>query len=286
MQGAKQPAARGKGQRQADTDESERLGQSSPHGEAGDHDDVGRCKTGTTAPQGTCLRFTPSPTHRSQSSGAVSTRVAHRIALIAPYFCIVYAAISAALARLRLIRNNPMQLIDVGEHVRDARQARGWSQRQLAEASGVSRARIGRLENGQLGDIGYRLLQLILLPLALDLRITDYNGGHPTLEQLSEESEREMARHKWRGARKPGHARVRLRICGERASGASKGAGFHPFVRQIAHRQHKNTRRRTLIRMHGPRLRLTRRQRTGKPATSLGMRPVVRKRAGFAHRLP
>lgn len=98
--------------------------------------------------------------------------------------------------RLRLMRTNPMQLIDIGEHVRDTRKARGWSQRQLAEASGVSRARIGRLENGQLGDIGYRLLQLILLPLALDLRITDYNGGRPTLEQLSEESEREMARQK------------------------------------------------------------------------------------------
>lgn len=122
--------------------------------------------------------------------------MAHRVALIAPYFCIVYAAISAVLARLRLIRTNPMQLIDIGEHVRDARKARGWSQRQLAEASGVSRARIGRLENGRLGDIGYRLLQLILQPLALDLRITDYNGGRPTLEQLSEESEREMARHK------------------------------------------------------------------------------------------
>lgn len=84
-----------------------------------------------------------------------------------------------------------MHLTDIGEQVREARKARGWTQDQLAEASGVSRARITGLENGRLPEIGYKLLQRILLPLELDLRITDHNAGRPTLEQLQDENERE-----------------------------------------------------------------------------------------------
>lgn len=62
---------------------------------------------------------------------------------------------------------------------------------QLAEASGASRARIVGLENGRLPEIGHKLLQRILLPPALALRITDHNAGRPTLEQFQEENERE-----------------------------------------------------------------------------------------------
>lgn len=87
-----------------------------------------------------------------------------------------------------------MHLTDIGEQVREARKARGWTQDKLAEASGVSRAQIAGLEGGRLPEIGFKLLQRILLPLSLDLRITNLNLDRPTLEQLQEENERDMAR--------------------------------------------------------------------------------------------
>jgi transcriptional regulator with XRE-family HTH domain len=82
-----------------------------------------------------------------------------------------------------------MDLIELGERVKAARKTRGWSQTRLAQASGVSRARLEALENARLAEIGIKHLLRILNALDLDLRLTQFNRGRPTLEDLTAEAE-------------------------------------------------------------------------------------------------
>jgi transcriptional regulator with XRE-family HTH domain len=83
-----------------------------------------------------------------------------------------------------------MFLVDVGERVRTARKAKGLTQRELAERSGVSRARIDTLENGRPSDIGFGNVVRILNGVGLDLRITS-SPRRPTLDDLMRENEEE-----------------------------------------------------------------------------------------------
>jgi transcriptional regulator with XRE-family HTH domain len=83
-----------------------------------------------------------------------------------------------------------MLLVDVGERVRTARKAKGLAQRELAERSGVSRARIDALENGRPSDIGFNNVIRILNAVGLDLQITD-GPRRPTLDDLMRENEEE-----------------------------------------------------------------------------------------------
>jgi transcriptional regulator with XRE-family HTH domain len=80
-----------------------------------------------------------------------------------------------------------MDLIELGKRVKATRKAKGWSQTQLAQASGVSRARLEALENARLAEIGFKHLLRILNALDLDLRLTQFNRGRPTLEDLTAE---------------------------------------------------------------------------------------------------
>ena len=59
--------------------------------------------------------------------------------------------------------------LDVGEKVRDAREAAGLSQRQLASRMGTSQAAVARLEAG---GVGATLTTLQKVAAALDLKIT------------------------------------------------------------------------------------------------------------------
>jgi transcriptional regulator with XRE-family HTH domain len=77
-----------------------------------------------------------------------------------------------------------MDLIDLGGRIKAARRAKGWSQTKLAQASSVSRARLEALENARLAEIGFKHLLRILNALDLDLRLTEFNRGRPTLEDL------------------------------------------------------------------------------------------------------
>ncbi len=81
-----------------------------------------------------------------------------------------------------------MDLIEIGESVRNARRDKGWSQDDLSEASGVSRARIAALENGRAAEFGFKLLTRILGPLDLDIKVTTFNASRPTLDDLTEEA--------------------------------------------------------------------------------------------------
>lgn len=82
-----------------------------------------------------------------------------------------------------------MDLIEIGESVRNARREKGWSQDDLATAAGASRARIVALENGRAPEFGVKLLSRILAALDLDLRLTTLNASRPTLEDLTEEAD-------------------------------------------------------------------------------------------------
>jgi transcriptional regulator with XRE-family HTH domain len=78
-------------------------------------------------------------------------------------------------------------LIELGERIKAARKNKGWSQTRLAEASGVSRARIEALENARIAEIGFKHLLRILHALDFDFRLTQLNRGRPTLEDLTTE---------------------------------------------------------------------------------------------------
>ena len=83
-----------------------------------------------------------------------------------------------------------MDLIELGERVKAARKSKGWSQTKLADAAGVSRARLEALENARLAEMGIKHLLRILNALDLDLRLTQLNRGRPTLEDLAAEEAR------------------------------------------------------------------------------------------------
>ncbi len=59
--------------------------------------------------------------------------------------------------------------LDVGEKVRDAREAAGLSQRELAGRMGTSQAAVARLEAG---GVGATLTTLQKVATALDLKVT------------------------------------------------------------------------------------------------------------------
>lgn len=86
-----------------------------------------------------------------------------------------------------------MDLIELGERIKTARKAKGWSQTRLADAAGVSRARLEALENTRIAEIGFKHLLRILNALDLDLRITELNRGRPTLDDLTAEEARTHA---------------------------------------------------------------------------------------------
>jgi transcriptional regulator with XRE-family HTH domain len=83
-----------------------------------------------------------------------------------------------------------MDLVELGERVKAARKSKGWSQTKLAQAAGVSRARLEALENARLAEMGIKHLLRILNALDLDLRLTQLNRGRPTLEDLAAEEAR------------------------------------------------------------------------------------------------
>jgi transcriptional regulator with XRE-family HTH domain len=83
-----------------------------------------------------------------------------------------------------------MDLVELGERVKAARKSKGWSQTKLAQAAGISRARLEALENTRLAEMGIKHLLRILNALDLDLRLTQLNRGRPTLEDLAAQETR------------------------------------------------------------------------------------------------
>lgn len=82
-----------------------------------------------------------------------------------------------------------MDLVEIGEKVRQTRKALRLSQSDIASMSGVSRARIDALENGRATDIGFRNVASIMSAVGLDFRMVIANRSRPTLDDLQAEEE-------------------------------------------------------------------------------------------------
>lgn len=82
-----------------------------------------------------------------------------------------------------------MTLEEIGQKVRQARQAARLSQPELATLADVSRALVAKLETGRLGEMGFTKLLRVLNAVNLDLRLSDLNVRRPTLEDLVYEDE-------------------------------------------------------------------------------------------------
>ncbi len=80
-----------------------------------------------------------------------------------------------------------MTIDDLGLAVRNGRRGLGLTQEQLAAS--VSRITVARQETNRAADIGFRSLLRILNAVGLDLRLTDFNRGRPTIEDLAAEEQ-------------------------------------------------------------------------------------------------
>ncbi|MFD2230092.1 helix-turn-helix transcriptional regulator [Alkalimarinus sediminis] len=76
----------------------------------------------------------------------------------------------------------------MGEQIQTLRKQKGWSQKRLAELSGLDRTTIGSLERNDYSDIGIRKVQRVLGLLGKSLVLADI--GLPTLEQLQSQKDR------------------------------------------------------------------------------------------------
>ena len=82
-----------------------------------------------------------------------------------------------------------LDIIDLGEMVKQARRERGYTQRVLSEITGVSRARVEAFENGRAPEIAFASVLRMMNAVGLGLRPTTYNEGRPTLDDLVTEPE-------------------------------------------------------------------------------------------------
>lgn len=78
--------------------------------------------------------------------------------------------------------NIAIMLAAIGETIRSARKARGWSQQQLADLCHLDRTTIGALERNDYNDIGIRKVDRVLMVLGKNLTTQDV--GLPTLDDL------------------------------------------------------------------------------------------------------
>lgn len=83
-----------------------------------------------------------------------------------------------------------IDLVELGQAVRQRRTELGLSREQLAKEAGVSRARIEALENGRAVEMGFQNIMQVLNAIGLDLRLTELNRRRPTLEDLQKENSR------------------------------------------------------------------------------------------------
>lgn len=73
-------------------------------------------------------------------------------------------------------------LANIGETIRTARKARGWSQQHLAALCHLDRTTIGALERNDFNDLGIRKVERVLMVLGKTLTTKDV--GLPTLDDL------------------------------------------------------------------------------------------------------
>jgi transcriptional regulator with XRE-family HTH domain len=57
----------------------------------------------------------------------------------------------------------------------------------LARSTGISRSTIARLETGRMPELGASALRRLLQAVGQDLRVTTFNRGRPTLDELAQQ---------------------------------------------------------------------------------------------------
>src|SRR6478672_8932744 len=88
-----------------------------------------------------------------------------------------------------------MNLIELGEAIKQARLEQGIQQEELCAYAQLSRATLSRLENGRLPELGVRKIMALCERLALELTLQPVSK-RPTLRSLAKESaEQERSRY-------------------------------------------------------------------------------------------
>ncbi|PCI72992.1 MAG: transcriptional regulator [Gammaproteobacteria bacterium] len=71
---------------------------------------------------------------------------------------------------------------NIGNEVKRLRKEKGWTQKRLAELSGLDRTTVGAFERNDYSDIGIRKVQRVLQLLGRSITLTTV--GLPTLDDL------------------------------------------------------------------------------------------------------
>ena len=79
-----------------------------------------------------------------------------------------------------------MNLIKLGQQLKNERRAAGLSQKEVSERAGVDRSTISKLEGGQLPEIGYSKLERLLGLFGQELVPAPVKRRRPTLDELSD----------------------------------------------------------------------------------------------------
>ena len=82
-----------------------------------------------------------------------------------------------------------MDIVEVGDAVRQRRRDMGYTQQKLAELSGLSRTRINQMEAGRAFDMKLGSIVSILDALGMSLRISESRDARPVFEDIWKESE-------------------------------------------------------------------------------------------------
>ena len=78
-----------------------------------------------------------------------------------------------------------MKLYEIGQQIRILREAKKFTQEQLASKCGISRVTLGKLERGEVGSTSVKTLDIILASLGLEIEFKTIRGfGLPNLDEL------------------------------------------------------------------------------------------------------
>lgn len=86
-----------------------------------------------------------------------------------------------------------LPLSSIGSEIAKKRKALAWSQSELAQKAGVSRATLDALENARTGEIGYSKITKLLSALGLEFKLQEAGSKRPTLDELLEEDRNDQS---------------------------------------------------------------------------------------------
>jgi len=75
-----------------------------------------------------------------------------------------------------------MNLVDIGQNIRERRKALNLTQAKVAELAGISRATLNKLETGAIMELGATRVLRVLTVLGLSVSVVPIPSRRPTLE--------------------------------------------------------------------------------------------------------